>query len=157
MSRFRKSQDAEEEDSKKDRKREELQDIQEKHGHSQQKVREEHGKAGLLHTDEVTMAVLVSQRVQVNDAWDGSSNQPGKSHQSIDAVEKTIEAEIIVVGFSMGQLVVLVVDQVPGDSIVKVAKQESHDGRSSSSKGSPGRNISKVNKPTASSSRFRHI
>ena len=118
---------------------------------------EEHCKTSLLHTDEVAMTVLVSQGVQVDDARNSSSNQPRESQQAVDAVEKSIEAKIIVVGFSMGQLVVLVIDQMPSDSIVQVAEQETHDGRSSSSKWSPGRYIAKVNKPASGSSRFRNL
>ena len=89
----------------------------------------------------------------MNDAWNSCCNQPRKSHQTIDAVEDSTEAKVIVVGFSVRELVVLVVKQVPCDAIVKVAKEEGHDSRSCCSKGCPGGDTEKINKPCPCASR----
>jgi hypothetical protein len=142
----------EKEDTQKNRDRELLEQVQEKHGHTQKEVGKQHGKTGFLDTDEFSFLVLLGKGVQVDDAGNSGGNQPGKSQKSIDAVEKSIQAKIIVVSFTVGQLVVLVHDQVPSDAVVKVAQKEGHDSRSSSSKNSPSWNTTQVNKPTTSSS-----
>ena len=130
----------------------ELQKIQEEHSHSKQEVTDEHSQAGFLDTDEFSLGILFSQGVQVNDARNSGSNQPRKPQKSIDAVEESIQDKIVVVGFSMFKLVVLVVNQVPSDSIIKVAQKESHDGRAGSSNWSPAWDTTKVDKPVADSS-----
>ena len=144
----------EKEDSIEDRKWKKLQHTQEKHGQSQKSMREEHGQSSFLDTQEVAMSILISQSIQMDNAWNCSGNQPWKTHKSIDAVEKTVDAKVIIVGFSMGKLVVLMVDQVPCDAIVKVAEEESHDGRSSSCKWGPTWNIKEGYKPSTCSNRL---
>ena len=94
----------EKEDSIKDWYWQQLQGSQEKHGQSQQKVREEHGQSGFLDIQNVAVAILVSKGAQVNDAWDRGGNQPRKTQQSIDAVEDTRQTKIIIVSFTVFKL-----------------------------------------------------
>lgn len=114
----------------------------------------EHGQSSLLDIEKVSLGVLVSQRIQVDNARHSCCYQPRKSHQSIDTVEYATEAKIIIVGFSMGELVMFVVDQMPCDTIVKITEKEGHNGWPCSSKWSPGRDIQEVNKPSPGSSWF---
>jgi len=137
----------EKEDSIEDRKRQELQGIQEEHAKTKEEVGEEHGQSCFLDADDVAVAIFVGKGAQVDHAWNSCGNQPRKSQQSIDAVENTVEEKIVVVGFTVAQLVVLVVDQVPSDTVIQVAQKESHDSRSGGSKRSPCWNISKRDKP----------
>ena len=122
-------------------------------------MREEKGQSSFLHRDEVSILVLVSQSVQVNNTGDGSSDQPGKTQDSIDTVEETTQHKIVVVSFSVLQLVGLVVDQVPSDTVVQEAKQEGKDSRSSGHNDNPSFSVqvSKVSKPWASSDGFSDI
>jgi hypothetical protein len=137
----------EKEDSLQYRDRNELQGTQKEHAQTKEEVGKEHGQACLLNFKEIAMSILLSKGVQVDNAWNSGGNQPRKTQKAIDHVEKSNKDNVIVVGFPMFKLVVLVVDQMPGDSIIKVDKQETHDGRSSSSKWGPARNISKIHKP----------
>ena len=94
----------EEEDTIKDRNWKQLESIQEEHAQAQQQVAEEHGQSSFLNTDDVAIAILISKRTQVNDAWNCCGNQPRKTQQAVDAVEDTIQAKIVVVSFAVFKL-----------------------------------------------------
>ena len=148
-----------EEHAVEDGKRKELEHIERQDTKSDQQVGKEHGQASLLDRDESAILILVSQSIQMDNTGDSGSDQPGKTQDSIDAVEESVEHEIVVVGFSVLQLVTLVVDQVPGDTVIKEAKQESKNGGESSKDDHPSLSVevAKVRNPVSSSGRFRHI
>ena len=79
---------------------------------------EEHSQAGLLNAQKVALLVLVSQSIQMDNAWHSGGHQPRKTQETVDAVEQSIEAQVVVVCFSMGQFVVLVGDQMPSNTVV---------------------------------------
>jgi hypothetical protein len=91
----------EQEDTVEDRKGKKLEDIQEEHGQSQHSMGEEHGQSSFLNTEDVSMRVLVSKGIQVNDARNSGGNQPRTTNETVDAVEDSIDDKIVVVGFSM--------------------------------------------------------
>lgn len=105
------------------------------------------------------MLVSLSQSLKVDDAWDSGSNQPRKSKESFDHVEEATEHQVIVVGFTMFQVVGLVVDKVPCDAIVEIQEKECTNVRSSSHEDDPRLSIevSKISKPWASSKCFRLV
>jgi len=68
----------------------------------------------------------------VNNARNCGCNEPRKTEEPADHVEEAIEEEIPVVGFAVLQVVVWIVDQVPGNTIVEVNKKEDKNSGSSS-------------------------
>mmetsp|Transcript_3591 Transcript_3591/g.9529 ORF Transcript_3591/g.9529 Transcript_3591/m.9529 type:complete len:283 (-) Transcript_3591:1091-1939(-) len=139
----------EEEHSVQDWQREELEDVEDQERQPDHEVGEEHGEAGLLYLEEVAVTVLVGQGIQVDDAWNGGGHQPWQSQQAVDEVEESIETQIVVVRFSVLQVVALVVDEMPRDAVVEVAKHEGKDGRSGRHDGNPvlSVEVAKVNQP----------
>lgn len=91
----------EQEDTVKDGHGQEPEDAKEQEGASEQDVREEHGQAGFLDRLEVSVTVLLGKGVQVDNAWDGGGNQPGKTQETVDKVEDTTQHQVVVVGFSV--------------------------------------------------------
>ena len=139
-----------------DRHGQQLKKFQNKQGQSNHQVRKEQGQTSLLHVNNVTILVLVSQTVKMDNARKRGGDQPGKTKDTIDKVEQTIQAEIVVVSFTVLQFVVGVVDQMPCDTVVEEAKQEGKDGRTSSNNGYPSLavQVRKVDKPVTSSGSF---
>jgi hypothetical protein len=56
----------------------------------------------------------------VNNTRNSGGHEPRKSEKTVDHVAKTVQEKIPVVRFPVLQVVTGVVDQVPGDSVVKV-------------------------------------
>lgn len=52
----------------------------------------------------MALGILVGKGAQVNDAGNSGGNQPRKTQQSIDAVEDTRQAKIVVVSFAVFKL-----------------------------------------------------
>ena len=92
---------------------------------------EEHGQSSFLQLEDGSCTIFVSKGVNMDDARNSCCNQPRKTHQSIDTIEDSTQAKVIVVCFTMFQLVVLVADQVPCDTIVKVDENKGQNSRSS--------------------------
>ena len=107
---------------------EQLQDQQRKTNHQ---VGKEQGQTSFLHINNFAILVLVGQTVEMDDTRNSGGDQPGKTKDTIDKVEESIQAKIVVVGFTVLEFVVRMVDQVPCDTVIEEAKQEGKDGRSS--------------------------
>ena len=146
----------EQEDTIQDREWDELQYTCDSNGNTNQQVTSQHGQTGLLDTQNVTILVSFSKSIQVNDTRDSRGNKPWKAKESIDDLEGSIDHKIIVVCFTMFQLVVLVADQVPCDTIIKVNQDEAQEGRSSSHDRNPSLSIqvTKVSNPWTDSITF---
>mmetsp|Transcript_13254 Transcript_13254/g.32356 ORF Transcript_13254/g.32356 Transcript_13254/m.32356 type:complete len:117 (+) Transcript_13254:789-1139(+) len=95
------------------------------------------------------MAVRLGETLQVDDAWNGRGDQPWESQHTIDQVEAARKQKIVVVRLSVLELVRLVVDKMPCDSIVQVAEQEGEDSRTGGGEDCPAFSIEvgEVNKP----------
>ena len=108
----------EQEDSVQHRHGEQLQQVKEKQRQTHEEMRKEASQASFLHVNKLSILVFLGEGVQVDDARNGSADQPGEAEQSIHAVENTKETQIVVVRFTVLQVVTLVVHQVPGNSVV---------------------------------------
>ena len=133
-----------------------LEQLQDQQGKTNHQVGKEKSQTSFLHINNVAILVLVGQTVEMDNARNRGGDQPWKTKDTIDKVKHSVQAQIIVVRFPMLELVVGVVDQMPCDTVVKEAKQEGKDGRSSSDNGHPSLSsqVGKVDEPVTSSSGF---
>ena len=111
--------------------------VQDRHGKELQKLKNQQrqpnhcvgnkqSQSRFLHINDVAVLILVGKTVEMDNARNRGCHQPRKSETTIDKVEQTIQAKIVVVSLSVLQLVVLVVNQVPGDTVHKRQKQRVH-------------------------------
>ena len=146
----------EQEDSVEDRKRDELEDVQGKDGERHEKVGEKHGQTSFLDFEELAVLVLLGETVEVDDAGHSGGDEPWETKHSVDEIEAATQKKIVVVGFSVLQLVALVVDQMPSDSIIEEDQHKGEEGRSGGKENHPtfSVHISQVGKPRASAECF---
>ena len=85
-------------------------------------MREQHRQPSLLHTDKLAILILLGQCIEVDDARHCGGHEPRQTQHSVDEVEDSVQHEIVVVCLTVLQLVVLVVDEMPRDTVVQVAQ-----------------------------------
>ncbi len=87
----------------------------------------------------------------MNDARDCCRHQPRQTEHSVHAVEEAAQTQVIVVRLAVLELVTLVRNEVPSDTVVQEYQDKGQNCRSSSHDGDPSLpvEVRKVNNPTA--------
>jgi hypothetical protein len=92
----------------------------------------------------------------MDEAGHGCCDDPWQSQQSVDTVADSVEKEVIVVGLAVLQLVTLVVDKMPGNTVVQVAQEKGQEGWTSSNQSHVALafQVEQIHKPTTNSDWF---
>ena len=150
-------QSHEQKDTVQDRHRKQLQHSENQKRQSDHQMGKEEGQASLLDRCDLAVTVLLGECVEVDDARHRCGNQPRKSKHSVDQVENSIQAEIVVVCLAVLQVIVGVIDQVPGDAIIKEDQEKAEEGGACRHNRNPALavHVREVNKPRTSTCRLR--